>query len=68
MSVAKEGGGGTVGVVQKPFITDINNSEDRDWLKTLLQQAYQSLYFMMILFINSKELLENLILVINSKR
>ena len=55
-------------MVQKPFITDINNSEDRDWLKSLLQQAYQSLYFMMILFINSKELLENLILVINSKR
>ena len=37
-------------------------------LKTCLNKAYQNLYFMVIKFINSNELLENLILVINSKR
>ena len=37
-------------------------------LKTLLQQGISEPYFMVIQFINSNELLENLILVINSKR
>ena len=37
-------------------------------LKTLSQQAYRNLYFMVIQFINSKEMLENLILVINVER
>ena len=36
--------------------------------KIFCNKAYQSLYFMVIYFINSNELLENLILVINSKR
>ena len=36
-------------------------------LKLFCNRAYQNLYFMVIKFINSKELLENLILVINSK-
>ena len=40
------------------------------WLKTLLfsNKAYQNLYFMVIKFINSNELLETLIFVINSER
>ena len=37
-------------------------------LKLFCIQAYQNLYFMVILFINLNELLGNLILVINSKR
>ena len=37
-------------------------------LKLFCNKAYQNLYFMVILFINSNELLENLILVIDSKR
>ena len=37
-------------------------------LKLFYNKAYQNLYFMVIKFINSNELLENLILVINSKR
>ena len=36
-------------------------------LKTLLQQGISEPIFMVIWFINSNELLENLILVINSK-
>ena len=36
--------------------------------KLFCNKAYQNLYFMVIVFINSNELLENLILVINSKR
>ena len=37
-------------------------------LKLFCNKAYQNLYFMVIWFINSNELLENLISVINSKR
>ena len=36
-------------------------------LKFFCNKAYQNLYFMLIKFINSNELLVNLILVINSK-
>ena len=36
--------------------------------KLFCNKAYLNLYFMVIWFINSNELLENLILVINSKR
>ena len=36
-------------------------------LKLFCNKAHQNLYFMVIKFINSNELLENLILVINSK-
>ena len=38
------------------------------WLKLFCNKAYKNLYFMVIQFINSNELLENLILVINSKK
>ena len=37
-------------------------------LKLLCNSTYHNLYFMVIKVINSKELLENLILVIDSKR
>ena len=37
-------------------------------LKRFCNKTYRSQYLMLILFKNSKELLENLILVINSKR
>ena len=37
-------------------------------LKIVHNKAYQNLYFMIIYFINSNQLLDNLILVINSKR
>ena len=49
------------------YVTQITPQEAVFLLKKL-SMAYQNLYFMVIKSINSNELLENLILVIDSKR
>ena len=50
------------------LVNSPHHSNDNIGLKLFCNKAYQNLYFMVIWFINSNELLENLILVINSKR
>ena len=46
------------------------NCKIQHWVELFCNRAYQNIYFMVIYlnFINSKELLEALILVIDSKR